>query len=236
LASSKRFKNKPCVYCGDVGNTGDHIFAREFFPVKNRANLPQVPACANCNGLKSALEHYVLSVLPFGGSHSASSAILRDSIPRRLSNNHKLHLQLAEGRRDVLVNQNGVVRPSITIPIETEKLVSLMAYITRGLIAYHWKTIIPPDHFVEAGYLHPDGARLFEHMMMRRSRAEIRGDLGNGLVLYQGVQAIDDENLTMWRFRLYGGISVGGDPEHPEIAVSTLFASTSRIRFAAFDA
>jgi hypothetical protein len=236
LASSKRFKNKPCVYCGDVGSTGDHIFAREFFPVGDRANLPQVPACASCNGLKSALEHYVLSVLPFGGNHPASSAILRDIIPRRLSNNHKLHLQLAEGHRDVLVNDKGVLRPSITVPIETEKLVSLTASIARGLVAYHWKTIIPPDYFVEAGYLHPEGARLFEQMMMRRSRAEIRGDLGNGLVLYQGVQAIDDENLTLWRFRLYGGVPIGGDPEHPEIVVSSLFASTSRMRVGAFSA
>ena len=65
---SKRFRDKPCVYCltNPSTTTGDHVFAREFFPEAARANLPKVPACESCNNEKSHLEHYLTAVLPFG--------------------------------------------------------------------------------------------------------------------------------------------------------------------------
>jgi hypothetical protein len=64
----KEFKGELCVYCGEsLATTNDHVISREFFLVKNRANLPQVPACGRCNNEKSALEHYLTVVLAFGG-------------------------------------------------------------------------------------------------------------------------------------------------------------------------
>src|ERR1700730_16827139 len=40
---SKRFRDKPCAYCltNPSTATGDHVFAREFFPEAARANLPK---------------------------------------------------------------------------------------------------------------------------------------------------------------------------------------------------
>src|SRR3546814_239226 len=65
--------------------------------------LPQVSACEPCNRDKSQLEHYLLSVLSFGGNHPASSAILAGEVPRRLEKNRKLHTELANGTREVLL-------------------------------------------------------------------------------------------------------------------------------------
>jgi 5-methylcytosine-specific restriction endonuclease McrA len=57
------FKGKTCVYCAAApAATMDHVFAREFFLVDRRANLPKVPACQACNGAKSDLEHYLTAV------------------------------------------------------------------------------------------------------------------------------------------------------------------------------
>src|SRR3546814_13523430 len=78
----KRFKGKPCAYCDGTGDTADHVFARNFFPIEDRAHLPQVSACEPCNRDKSQLEHYLLSVLSFGGNHPASSAIPAGEVPR----------------------------------------------------------------------------------------------------------------------------------------------------------
>ena len=56
----KGFKGKTCVYCAAApAATMDHVFAREFFLVDRRANLPKVPACQACNSAKSGLEHYL---------------------------------------------------------------------------------------------------------------------------------------------------------------------------------
>lgn len=80
---------------------------------------------------------YLCSVLPFGARHPAASELLATEVPRRLARNRKLHAALAEGRQDILVNEQGNVRPSIAIPFETGKLGKLFAFIARGLAALH---------------------------------------------------------------------------------------------------
>ena len=45
---------------------GDHVIARGFFLPSERGELPQVPACKQCNNEKSRIEHHLTTVLPFG--------------------------------------------------------------------------------------------------------------------------------------------------------------------------
>lgn len=224
----KRFRGKPCAYCDGVGVTADHVFARNFFPVEDRGNLPQVSACEPCNREKSQLEHYLLSVLPFGGNHPASSAILASEVPRRLEKNRKLHAELSDGKREIVMRTRHGVREALTLPFDSDRLGRLFEFVAKGLVHHHWQVRVPTDHFVGAGFLSTEGERLFEQLMMRRSKAEARGNLGLGLILYQGVQALDNPTTTLWRFQLYGGIQFGGDPEAPTQAPSTIWASTSR--------
>jgi hypothetical protein len=72
----KRYKGKTCVYCAAAGasETGDHLLAREFVPVADRSQIPQVPACRPCNKDKSDLEHYLTAVLLFGGRQADALA------------------------------------------------------------------------------------------------------------------------------------------------------------------
>ena len=57
---SKKFQNRPCVYCTTAtATTADHVIARQFVSGPLRANLPKVPACSACNNAKSQLEHYL---------------------------------------------------------------------------------------------------------------------------------------------------------------------------------
>src|SRR3546814_1085932 len=92
--------------------------------------LPQVSACEPCNRDKSQLEHYLLSVLSFGGNHPASSAILAGEVPRRLEKNRKLHTELANGTREVLLRTgDGTREPHAAIrrsEEHTSELQSLM--------------------------------------------------------------------------------------------------------------
>lgn len=75
---SKKFIDKKCAYCTEnLSTTGDHIFAREFFLGNQRANLPKVPSCCECNNEKSELEHYFTSISPFGWRHDDASKNLR---------------------------------------------------------------------------------------------------------------------------------------------------------------
>src|SRR5262249_31456272 len=107
---SKRHVGKMCVYCGTApAETMDHVFAREFLPVKRRANLPKVPACSACNSVKSGHEHYLTTVLPFASHHQDAAAVLSQMVERRLERNAKLKSRLAAGHRQELMLQNGIL-------------------------------------------------------------------------------------------------------------------------------
>src|SRR5260370_474966 len=99
-AMSRRFKfaGETCVYCAAKPATvPDHIFARAFFLVPGRDNLPQAPACEQCNGDKAKLEYYLASVLPFGGRDQDASENLSKAVPERLAKNLRLHRELESG-------------------------------------------------------------------------------------------------------------------------------------------
>src|SRR6185437_3332389 len=118
---SKRFRNKTCVYCARDGSssTGDHIFAREFFPVERRNGLPMVPACVECNNAKSALEHYLTAVLPFGSQHPDAKAMLVNDVPRRLAKNQKLHQTLIAGSSKFEVVEGAERVERMAIPFDS---------------------------------------------------------------------------------------------------------------------
>jgi hypothetical protein len=227
---SKRFRDKDCAYCGNerAAETGDHVFAKEFFPKDLRADLPQVPSCVPCNNDKSKLEHYLLTVLPFGGNHPASHAILRESVPRRLEKNAKLHRELSSLSGRAWIEENGVVRNAATIPIEADKIVGLFRMIPRGLAAFHWKHQIPPAYHVGAGLLTKAGEEIIAPLLVGKARQRVVESLGAGLVEYQGAQALDDPSLTIWRFSLYGGVLLGGDPQASTEAPSCIWAISAR--------
>ena len=95
---SKRYRGKRCVYCGRDGasDTGDHVIARGFFLPSERGELPQVPACNQCNNEKSRLEHHLTTVLPFGARHAAASRTLNELVPGRLEHNERVHRDLLD--------------------------------------------------------------------------------------------------------------------------------------------
>lgn len=225
----KGFKGKTCVYCGaaNASQTGDHVFAREFFPRDLRANLPKVPACQQCNREKSVLEHYLTTVLPFASQHPEASKLFVGRTPDRLSRNVKLHHALAAGRGRIMLRERGVISPRMTIPFEGEKLAALFRMVLRGLVAHHWDVLIPQDYFVGAGVLAEAGDRLMRELFVKNSNQNVAGKLGGGLILYEGVQAVDNPALTIWRFQMYGGTQFGGDSGVAEVA-SDIWAMSAR--------
>ena len=65
-----------------------------------------------------------------------------------------------------------------------------------------------------------DGEQFFQKLLSRGSKHEV-GDLGNGTFRYEGAQAKDCPELTMWKFQLYGGVDFGDStsPEPASLAV-----------------
>jgi len=225
---SKRFKGKVCVYCGiRPATTADHIFARQFFLPHRRDNLPKVPACAECNGEKSRLEHNLTAVLPFGGSHGDSLAALSEMVPPRLAKNHTLRQRLTTQHSYVWDQSgNGPPIPAMTVPIDADVLLALLGYLAKGLAWHHWQVVIGPAYFVDPLMLNAPGLQRFNALWGLQAKARVGDMLGAGTFSYEGAQGVTDPGITVWRFTIFGGLRLAGDPRSPHEEVALFGALT----------
>lgn len=231
--ASKRFKRKLCVYCCDrLSVTGDHLFAREFFVDAARPNLPQVPACDQCNNEKSRLEHYLTTVLPFGGRHADAHEALEGLVPGRLAKNLRLARVLSAGQGHVWHMENQVIRRAMVVPIDAAQATALFAFIARGLAWLHFSTYLLPEHSSNAIFLSRAGEDYFARLFAMNAANRVHQDLGRGTISYVGAQAVDSPQLTIWRLEFYGGMALSGDPALPGQVATAIGAVTGPRRLA----
>jgi len=172
------------------------VFARGFFVESRRGNLPQVPACTGCNNAKAAEEHYLATVLPFGGWHADSSAALA-RVERRLAANRRLHNELAAGMER---NQGALV-----VPFDSTRLCRLFEFIARGLVTYHWRTTLPDSCQAKAVILTAYGQEVFDRLMTAQGD-HVANDLGGGTFTYRGLRDRASPEKTVWQFTAFGGL------------------------------
>lgn len=212
-----RTRSDLCVYCWRAARTtDDHVFARSFLLERHRANNSKVDACGRCNNDKSKLEMYLATVLPFGGYHADARETLTAMVPKRLAGNARLHRTLAGGMsRYFLRNHAGLMLPTLAIPFDGGKLESLFAYIVKGLAWHHWTARIDADCFVTVNSLTAHGGRVFQAHLRRGASAWASGNIGDGAFRYRGIQGVDNPQVWIWTFQVYGGVILtANDPRH----------------------
>jgi hypothetical protein len=210
--SSKKFKNSVCVYCAtSLAVTADHVFARAFFPVERRDNLPKVPACQGCNKTKSDLEHYLSTVLLLGGQHQDARPHMLDALPGRLAKNPRVQRQILEGiRLGPHEATPGVVVPGMLIPFDGQKLHDWVAYVAKALLWHHWKVVLSPEHMGYVASLTSTGQNAFAPVLNKYAQHVAGDNLGNGTFIYQGVQGAEYPEFSLWGFSVYGGLPTLG--------------------------
>ncbi|OXC76690.1 HNH endonuclease [Caballeronia sordidicola] len=225
---SKRYRGKRCVYCGrpGVSDTGDHVVARGFFLPSERADLPQVPACARCNNEKSRLEHHLLTVLPFGARHAAAAHTLDEMVPGRLQKNARLHRDLLAGWDTRWLGAYG--QPWVEqriLPLDSRLVTHLCEFMMIGLAWYHWQADLAPPSQVRAEFFSPGGAATFETLFAnQRWGARLDESLGGGTFAYRAAQDPNAPSRTIWRFAIYGGLVMSGAAGQPTIQADAVFA------------
>jgi hypothetical protein len=143
---------------------------------------------------------------------------METQIPRRLAKNPRLHRSLVEGSERRWIEDGGVWRRALTIPITPSQLEGLFALVGRGLACFHWGVYLPKNFSVDVTFLTGAGEAFFEQHFFRLSaRNRVRNEIGKGTVRYEGVQGVDFEGITVWRIWMYGGMRLG-NPEFPESA------------------
>src|SRR5580658_974966 len=164
------FRNKICAYCAtETCESDEHIFARKFFLERDRGDLPKAPACKKCNGLKSAIEDYCLCVLPLASQHKSAVEVATSLLPRRLQHAGKRRLRqsLRDGQGRIFVQEGseGLARPTMTLPLDGEKVKELIQYIVKGLVWFHWKGYLTIPSPVAVFTFVAEGERRFKEVM-----------------------------------------------------------------------
>lgn len=228
--SARQFRGHVCVYCSvRPAVTGDHVFARGFFLPTARDHLPQAPACDHCNNLKSRLELYVASVLPFGGRHAHSKEHLQNLVSPRLEGNRRLHRTLAEGRAVAEVFDGVQPRRTMTIPIDSSRVCELFGMIARALVLQEWGAYFGAEDGATATFLTKRGEVYFEKLLNSASADRTtHKEVGDGTFRYWGAHVEGSPSKSIWKFQLFGGAQLAGDLAHPMEIASSVGVITGR--------
>jgi len=234
----KRFKGKTCVYCAtaSASETGDHVLARQFVPVARRSQIPVVPACKRCNKEKSDLERYLTTVLLFGGRHPDAAANLQNDGPRRLAKNQKLHRELAKGRSRLLTKEpSGLLVNALTVPIDGEKVEKLVGFVARGLMWHHWGIVLGADCFVDVLSLTERGESFFQRYAEMNAKDRVKGDIGDGALVYEGAQGTDNPQVSIWQTSILGGAKMTGTDDKNPVSTFGVMTGPQAIKERASD-
>jgi len=209
----REFQRALCAYCGEAPATaGDHVFARKFFLETDRDNLPQSPACDICNGKKSALEGYLTIALPFAGRHAQAAENLMTGVPSRLKGNRKVARKIFDAKPAWLREAGGIYQLTSVVDFDGDKLAALLEYVARGLAWHHWRVYLRPTDHVSVLFVRDIETALLQSLIAGlRPGQQVNGNLGNGTVLYRGLQGVDPPQLTVWTVSMYGGVVLSDD-------------------------
>jgi len=208
--ASKKYKNKTCVYCRNaLSCTADHVFPREIFLKHQRNLLPKVPSCSRCNGEKSKLEHYLLSVLPFGATHSHAHQAISVDVKRRLEKNTKLHNKLRrEYGYGYAPGQGKILEKTLSLKFDGEILHKFISFVGLGLLWHHWEKCLPLDCSFYTFTPSPTGMNLVSKLFNFQTPYRVNVKLGGNTVRYKGVMSDKDECMSVWAVQLLGGITI----------------------------
>ena len=195
-----------------MATTADHVFPRELFQKEQRDSLPKVPSCNKCNNEKSRLEHYLLSVLPFGATHQNAHKALSIDVKKRLGNNKKLHNELRKGfgYKQVLAKGN-ILERRLTIKLDSDILHEFIGFIGRGLIWHHWGKYLPLSCSYKTFTPSPIGMEFVSDLFNLTSTLRVDVRLGDDTVRYKGVMSEIDDGISIWAIQMLGGITVADE-------------------------
>lgn len=207
--ASKRFRGESCAYCakGISTPTGDHVLPRSLVPPDLRANLPKVPCCERCNNRKSRIEHYITTVLPFGGRHPRAPETL-EAVQTRLARNRPLAHELATSMRRHVAEDGSVVQ---SLLIRTEMIEAFADDLVRGLSFHHWGDRLTDRGEYFSALLHPEADKILLRQVGALNGQTVEGDLADGHFRYSAKRAPSDPIFALWRIEFLGGAQFAGD-------------------------
>lgn len=155
------------------------------------------------------IENYLLSVLPFGGTHDDAKEMLSIDALKRLRKNQKLFSNLRGGwGHSYIPRESKVLEKRVHVKFDPNMLHTFIGLASLGLTYHHWGLYLPRDHEIRAFTPSPTGARFIEKLFGLRAEHTTNESLGKNTVRYKGACGGNQEFLSVWAVQLLGGMTV----------------------------
>lgn len=167
----------------------------------DRQNIPKVPACIECNGVKSKYEHYIATVLPFGGRHGQAKENLTTMVPKRISKNRNLLYNLRESFQK-RQNQSFPEELGTPIDFDHETLIEWFKYVGFGLMWHEFDHLVPPSYQIDVIALSDFGETKFR-LFFNYDGFRIKRTIGADVVRYEAIASKSDIGVGAIMLDLY---------------------------------
>src|SRR5690242_10741729 len=182
--------------------------------------MPAGFANHTCGNRKSGYEHYLATVLPFGGMHEDAHRSLDTMVAPRLNKNQKLRRELWER-----FERDGP-DSSAALPFDTMAMRLLFQMVPIGLLWHHGRGYLPHSYGSIAFTPPDESLHILAQAFLAMGGDRIEGDLGNGTFRYLALASREDPCLAIWFFQIMGGLKLTGDPASPDSTTSAVVAIT----------
>lgn len=113
------------------------------------------------------------------------------------------------------------------LPFDGVRTEQLFRMISKGLANWNRHLDLPDEEcIVMPSFLSSAGENMFQGLLAMNARTLVEGNLGDGIFIYRGLQAVDDPRLTVWSMSIYGAV-VGDDPKVPAEKCVVVYAITA---------
>jgi hypothetical protein len=193
-----------CIYCGNIATTKDHVPPRSFFPKPFLSNLITVPSCFECNNRFSNDEEYLRTVLASAlqdrDSEELVTQIWEQKVERALKRNEPLIGSIYNSLQLVSIYDGStLLGKRMAFTIDMDRIERVISKIVKGLFFCHVGEPLAPNFSVKTA-LNPEE---FPERYSSLIQASPINTLGNGVLRYRRVHAVDDPNCSIWLISFY---------------------------------
>lgn len=130
---------RSCVYCGDKGDSRDHVPPKSFFARPRPSDLITVPSCKQCNGGASQDEEYFLACYMLGvaGATDAGRRLWDEKLARMYARRGILRA-ITRAMRPVRVRTPDGTGYTIALEADLDRLKSTAIKVAKGLYSFEF--------------------------------------------------------------------------------------------------
>ena len=147
MKGKEKRKFGECAYCGEFKElTRDHVIPLCLFKPPYPNNLITVPACDDCNNLKSKNNDYLrdyVTIDIYGNQNPIAQDIFKDKVMKSFRSDQSLLLRefIKKGRVAPYYSNGGIYLGDLpSVSLDTERIEKIFFTIAQGLFYNHGLT------------------------------------------------------------------------------------------------